>query len=120
MPCSASERSVSRSSTAEATTSWLSKTTSRGVWPKILAGLIRCGVEICPMQVPSVAVVEAVESHDSFGVGFVPTPAAAFEALRGGFALGLRGAAADLPTMTAELGIANRFLPLGHIAQELI
>jgi hypothetical protein len=72
------------------------------------------------MQVPGVAVVEAVQGHEGFGIGFISTSTAAFETLGGRLALGFVGTTADLPAATAELGEANRFLPLGHIAQELI
>src|SRR5438874_2131144 len=72
------------------------------------------------MRVQAVAVVEAIQCHQGFGVGFVPASATAFETLGGSFALGLRRAAANLPATAAELRIANRFAPLGHVTQESI
>lgn len=58
------------------------------VWPDSMAGLIPLVIESYPVLVPQTAVVQGSEGHHGFGVVAVPTPAAAFDAVRGGFAFG--------------------------------
>src|SRR5215213_7503103 len=71
-------------------------------------------------MLPRVAIMEAIESHERFGIGPVPATASSFEALSGRFALSLRRSAADLPAATAELRIANHGLPLLNVGQEAV
>jgi hypothetical protein len=90
--------------------------TGMGAWPGILAESIRWWIKSCPIKVPGTAAVQTIQGHDGLGVLAVPASAAAFEALRGRFTLGFRGAAANLPAALPELGKANHGPPFRDIA----
>src|SRR4051812_15846769 len=90
------------------------------VCPKVLAGLRWERARSLEVEVPLAAAAEAVEGGDGDGVGAVPAATAPFETVDREFALGFGGAAADLPTLAAELGIENHLPTLRDVVQQLI
>src|SRR4051812_14121445 len=92
----------------------------RAVCPKVLAGVRWERARRLEVEVPLAAAAEAVEGGDGDGVGAVPAATAPFETVDREFALGFGGAAADLPTLAAELGIENHLPTLRDVVQQLI
>ncbi len=70
-----------------------------------MAALIPFRVGSLPVGVPQAAVLQTGQGHHGLGVLRIPPAPPPFDAVGGGLALRLRGAAANLPATAAELWV---------------
>lgn len=60
------------------------------------------------------------KGHHGFGIVGIPVAATVFDAVGGGLAFGLSGAAAYLPGFGLELWIADHLAVIGHVLHQAV